>query len=232
MRLDDLLGDRQPEPGPRRALVADPIGVEERIEHLLRLVGEHPLALIVDLEIEPRRVARHAQQHVASVRAELDCVVDQIPDRLLQLALVAPPGRRMVDSQFEHDPARLRLQLLLVDDRARHRLRLERVAVDGVPAALQRGEIDQVVDGAREPLRRHRHRLDDLLLRLAQRARLPGLENLQVAGDRRQRRRQLVREVLHELGLAAGGGAQARVGGGQFAHRRFQPLDQRLRVFA
>src|SRR4051794_15056483 len=36
VRLDDLLGHRQPEPRARRALVPDAVGVEERVEDLLR----------------------------------------------------------------------------------------------------------------------------------------------------------------------------------------------------
>ena len=104
--------------------------------------------------------------------------------------------------------------------------------MDGVPAALERGEIDQVVDGAREPLGRGLHRVQDLALRLAERAGLLGFQDLEVAGNGREGRGQLVRQVLHELGLAPRGRPEPRVGRGQLPHRRLQALDQGLRVFA
>ncbi len=40
--LDDLLGDRQAEPPARRALIADPVGVEEGVENLLPSPGKRP----------------------------------------------------------------------------------------------------------------------------------------------------------------------------------------------
>src|SRR6267142_1956407 len=132
--LDDLLRHRQAETRSRSALVAHPVGVEERVEDPLRLVRQHALAL--------------------------------------------------------------------------------------------------VVDGAREALRRGLHRLEDLALRVAERTGLLRAEDLEVAGDGRERRGELVRDVLHELRLAPRARAQPRVRCGQLADGRFQPLDQRLRVLA
>src|SRR6266850_568196 len=231
--LDDLLRHRQAETRSRSALVAHPVGVEERVEDPLRLVRQHALALVVDLEHEPLRVSAHAQQHEAAVRAELDGVVGDVRQGLLQLPLVAPAGGgERVGHQLDGDAARLGLWLLLVDHRLGGGDRIEVVAVDRVAAALQRGEVDQVVDGAREALRRGLHRLEDLALRVAERTGLLRAEDLEVAGDGRERRGELVREVLHELRLAPRARAQPRVRGGQLADGRFQPLDQRLRVLA
>src|SRR5437773_951124 len=86
---------------PDRAIV-----LEERVEDLLRLVGEHAFALVVHLERELLAVGGDPHQHVAAVGAELDRVVDHVPQRLLELALVAPARlRKGIDGKLERDPA-------------------------------------------------------------------------------------------------------------------------------
>ena len=74
--------------------------------------------------------------------------------------------------------------------------------------------------------------VDDLLLRIGQRTHLPAPQDLEIAEDGGERRRQLVREVLHELVLAAGRRAEPGVRRGQLADRRLQALDQGLAVLA
>src|SRR5882762_9965891 len=189
VRLHDLLGDGEAEARPRGALLAHPVGVEERLEDTLRLAGQEALALVVDLEEQPRRVARAAHQDVAAVRAELDRVVDQVGERLAQLAHVSEPVVLGLHPHLEVDAAALRLAALLLEDRSDQAAHLEVLAVDGLASAFQGGEVDQVVDGARKPLRRRGDRLHDPLLLVAQRAGLPSPQDLQVADDRGQRRR-------------------------------------------
>src|SRR5260370_17498408 len=70
--LDDLLGDRQAEPCARRALIADPVGVEEGAEHILALAGQETFALVINLEEQGRGVAAHPHQHLPPLPPELD----------------------------------------------------------------------------------------------------------------------------------------------------------------
>ena len=164
--------------------------------------------------------------------AELDRVVDQVGDRLPQLAHVPESLVLRLHPDLEVDAAALRLAPLLLEHRRDQPAHLEVLAMDGLPPALERGEVDQVVDGSRETLRRRGDRFQNLLLLVAQRAGLPAAQDLEVPDDGSQRRRHLVRQVLHELVLAARGRPESRVGRGQLSHRGLQALDQRLAVLA
>ena len=70
------------------------------------------------------------------------------------------------------------------------------------------------------------------MLLIVQVAGLPAAQDLEIADDGRERRRQLVRQVLHELVLAARRRPKPGVGRGQLPHGCLEPLHQRLAVFA
>ena len=123
--------------------------MEEGVEHLLALAGQEAFALVVHLEEQVRRVAAHAHQDLAPVRAELDGVIDEFGERLPQLVVVAEPLLERLDLHVEVDAARFGLEPLLLQHGLEQRLQVERLTVHGVPAALGRGEVDQVVDRAR-----------------------------------------------------------------------------------
>jgi len=97
-------GDRRGA-GAGRALLGSAVGVEERLEDPLALFRQQALALIVDLEEQPQRIARQPEQHVAAVGTELDGVVQDVGERLPQLALVAVAALRALDHELEvHAP--------------------------------------------------------------------------------------------------------------------------------
>src|SRR5882724_776036 len=111
--------------------------------------GKRPSPWSYTLEEQVRRVAAHAHKDLAPAWSELDGVVDEFGERLPQLAVVAPPLLEGLALYVEVDAARSSLEPLFLQHGLEQRLQVERLTVHGVPAALERGEVDQVVERAR-----------------------------------------------------------------------------------
>jgi hypothetical protein len=104
---DDLVGERQPQPG------AVLLGREEGIEQLGQGVLGDAQAVVLDLDLEGGAGAARADGDRAAAAADLldrlGGVADQVQQRLAQLPLVDQRRRQVgLDGQLERTPRALR----------------------------------------------------------------------------------------------------------------------------
>src|SRR5439155_11077932 len=90
MGLDQALADRQPEAGAAVEACRASVGLAERLQGPLQLLGAHADAVVLDFEGEPAgRVERGADIDPAAVMREFDGVRQQVEHDLLDRPLVA-----------------------------------------------------------------------------------------------------------------------------------------------
>ena len=225
MLLDDVPGDRQSQPGPATT-DTDPIDLVEALEDaaLVGLRNADAMILHRQADLVTGRGDRHPDLRARTVRrrvlpgrlaavtggnasfrsAEFQGVVDEIDDDLAEPRLIAANrghARRRVDD----DP-----QSLAVGEEAQPLGRLDRdpaevdvVEEDDRPATLDPGEVQQLVDHLDEMARLDLDLADPIAhLRrnaIAGRLRVPR-QRLREEADGRQRRPELVGQVVDELG--------------------------------
>ena len=178
--------------------------------------------LVVDRVAELLRLARDLDEHLAAVRRELHRVRDDVRERLTELARIGHHGpaagvlHRDVQARvLDHRP---QLGHHVVGEL----VRIHRPLEDRRLARLEAREVGEVVDDAGEARHRLDHRVDDALLLRRHRPELVRGEDPQVPRERRERRRELVREVVHERALQLVELDEPRVGAARAGERRFE----------
>ena len=175
-------------------------------------VGQLPCgdsdSVVLDADEISLRIAFHADNDPAMPAGELDRVGEQVPQDLLEPEGIGADqrhrGRRRREDDGDQAPVRHhpdRVDRALDDVGERHRLAVERQG-----AAIHSREIEQVVDEREQNARG----LANLGKSLSQRILVEAFlhEEIRPAHDRRQRRAELVVDVLKEVVLQAAGAAQ------------------------
>src|SRR2546426_12274033 len=101
MRLDDLPGDRQAEPGPFR------LRREERLEDALPKLGRDGRALVRDRDLD-RAVVHHPLDDHLAVAAGFQRILDQVGEDLAEKHRVAINGHERPLHRQRRSPARPR----------------------------------------------------------------------------------------------------------------------------
>ena len=98
VKLDQVAGDREPDPEPALRARRRAVGLAEAVEDVGEELGRHARARVADLDRELALAAGEGDRHAPVRRRELDRVRDEVPDDLLQAVGVArrsgrrPPG--------------------------------------------------------------------------------------------------------------------------------------------
>ena len=146
-------------------------------------------------------LAPDADHDLAALRAELHGVVDEVDEHLAEAVLVAPDerdARRHLDG--DRDALALREQPQALRRGLREPAEVDVLVHAELRAALDPGEVEELVDHLDEVARLHLHLRDPLLHPLRDVGALGvACEGLGEQAHRRQRRPQLVAQVVDEL---------------------------------
>ena len=88
MGCDDLLGDRQPQPGILSEALMRPVSVET-LEDLVQCLRAHARPVVVDDDLDLVLQAAGGDPHNAAGRRERAGIVDQVVDHLAEAGIVA-----------------------------------------------------------------------------------------------------------------------------------------------
>ncbi len=200
MELDDVLGDREPEPqaplGPRRRAV----GLTEAVEDERKEVGPYPAPGVGDGEIHPRVGPVQARADTAALSRELDRVLQDVPERLLKpIRVAAHPAGVVFDPYVERNRLRLGHRRDDLDRRTQHGRHVHLRRLDLQLPGDRTRDVEDVFDQAHL---RARVALDGVEGLLGVDVRLPA-QHRRPAEDRVERRPELVRDRREELVLHA-----------------------------
>src|SRR5439155_21612990 len=177
------------------------VDLVEAIEHAVDLLPPDADPVVLDRQHDRVPVAPRPHDDGFALAGELDGVVEQVDEQLAKALLVAADRRQVArDGTLERHPLAIREQPDPVDRAPDDRADVDRVEVERHRALLDRGQIEQLVDHLDEMAR-----LDvDLQDPVAHTGRevdpleVPR-ERLREEADVRQRRPQLMGEVVDEL---------------------------------
>ena len=202
--MRQLERDREAQPGAAVLPVRAAVGLAERLEDDVELVGLDAGAGVRHVEREPAVLGADAQRDDAGV-GELEGVRQQVGEHLLEPLRVGPQRRRRcrVDVDREREPLvgrdRIERPAHGVDERReRHRFDLH-----GNGAGLDLREVEDVVDQREQRVAGGVDRLGVAHLVVGQPLALVVREQLRQDERAVQRRPQLVRHVREELRLVA-----------------------------
>src|ERR1700756_5078854 len=107
MRLDDLLGDREPEAGVLAKTLMRPVGVEA-LEHALQRVGADAGAVVVDHDLDLGAHAAAEDAHLAAGFGEGLRIGQKIRDPLAEPRIMAGHGEAVaraatLEADFDRD---------------------------------------------------------------------------------------------------------------------------------
>src|SRR6266516_5740087 len=198
VRLDEVLHDREAEPGPALGARSSRIGAVEALEDAGKVLGRDTGSGVLDRQQRGTTLALGRDRDPAARGRVAQRIVEQIGEDLAGGVGVGSDGlRRGADVEGELDPVRLR-----ATGEGRPCLAGDGTDVDPLRCRAPASGLDarQVEQLFHQPLHAVRIVENDAgeLLGLGSRRRLVG-ERFGVAGDRGQRRLQLVRHVRHEV---------------------------------
>src|SRR5712671_6629055 len=153
VRLDDALGDGEPESGALGVAREQVVGAVEALEDALALVRADADAVVRHLDPDLAVAAAAAAEPDALVGARvLDRVVEQVEDRLRhRVAIDGDVGEPWIDLGLVGGPELLGAEDLL--DVVEEAAQIGPLALERLAAALQAGPVEKLLHHAGQPLR-------------------------------------------------------------------------------